>query len=699
VTRGSWLIPILVIALQSPQVALAALLASHDGEETELPTIPAATTRLLGRLAVSTVAVALVFLSAPVVQAEPTLSLRDLGADSTISFYGDSSTTSLVFPVPVGLTPTTLNGVVDFPFNMRSGTLTVTQGDRRIGRIELPLTDLAPLVIPLDGVEIVDESVSVTLTLTALPDDGYCLDPLHPIEFINGSITYNGAEIPPNTVADFLPPILRTLTIGVPAAPSEAESEAAVQLAAAMTARYRAQGPQVAVVPLADGTTFAGPAQPMERRIIVKEGPDEGLSLIGAPGVPDLLISGPAEKLSNESRLLTDPSLNLATSAKVIPGDLRSPNAALPGDSTTLTALGQPNLTGAGVAPQVSIALDQTRFGHATQGFRVHLLGMYTPVPADVGSTLTASIGEEIIQSWPTEPGGAIDHWVEIPDRLIQRYTNLIVGLETSGNIGRCGEFRPIKLTIDGSSVVESTPANPPIPTGFGSLPQSLMPEVQIGIKNNDLADTVRSAQISVGLQRLSVVPLSIELGSLEEAIKSDGPAILISPDGWADQSISLPVSAEDGRLNLEAFNSEGKEPAQTTLTLDPAVGFGSLQTVLEGNRSLLVATSNGAPGELDRLLGWLTTDPSRWSELRGNVVVAIAGREPEMVPDRAPLTVYGPPTSPTETSDSTDGISPWWAAAGVGAAIVIGVAAFWLGTRRTRIRSGRSVDGGDGQP
>ena len=631
------------------------------------------------------------------VDAEPTLSLSDLGADTTISFYGDSSTTSLSFPVPAGLTPTTLNGVIDYPFNIRSGTLTVTQGDRRIGRIELPPTDLAPVVVPLDGVEVIDHSATVTLTLTALPEDGYCLDPLHPIDLFDSSITYNGSELPPTTVADFLPPVLRTLTIGVPVTPSQAESEAAVQLAAAMTARYRSQRPQVAVVPLADGTTFPGPPQPFERRIVVKEGQAEGLSLIPAPGTADLLISGPADKLTNETRLLTDSSLPMAASVKVIPGDLPSPYAALPGDSTTLTALGQPNLTGAGVAPQVSIALDQTRFGHATQGFRLHLSGNHTPVPNGVGSTLTASIGDEIIASWPTGPNGEIDRWVDIPDRLIQRYTSLVVGLETSGNIGQCDEFRPIKLTIDGSSVVESTPANPPIPTGFRSLPQSLMPKVQIGLKTNDLADTVRAAQLSVALQRLSVTPLSIALGSLEKAIKSDQPAILISPDGWSDQSIALPVSSDENRLTLEAFNSQGQKPKQTTLTLEPGIGFGSLQTVFEGNRSLLVATSNGAPAELDRLLNWLNADPARWSGLNGSVVVAIAGREPEMVPDRTPLSV-SPPTSPAAHKASDGGVSPWWAVAGLGAAIVIGVAAFQVGSRRARARSGGSPHDDDEQ-
>ncbi|MCH9734649.1 MAG: hypothetical protein K0U78_08870, partial [Actinomycetia bacterium] len=122
------------------------------------------TTRLLGRLGALTVATAMLVWSAPLVQAQPeegpapgadlTLSLDELGADTSLGFYGETSSTSLSFPVPEGLIPISLNTTVDLPFNMRSGTLTVTQEDRLISKVGLPLTDLAPLVIPLEGVEI-----------------------------------------------------------------------------------------------------------------------------------------------------------------------------------------------------------------------------------------------------------------------------------------------------------------------------------------------------------------------------------------------------------------------------------------------------------------------------------------------------------------------------------------------------------------
>ena len=114
----------------------------------------------------------------------------------------------------------------------------------------MPLTDLAPLVIPLEGAQVVDKSVTLTLALTVLPDDGFCLDQLNPVEFANGSVRYAGTEVAPKTVAEFLPPILRKLTIAVPSPPSKAESDAAVQLATSLVSRYRSQAPQVVLVRL-----------------------------------------------------------------------------------------------------------------------------------------------------------------------------------------------------------------------------------------------------------------------------------------------------------------------------------------------------------------------------------------------------------------------------------------------------------------
>ena len=116
------------------------------------------------------------------------------------------------------------------------------------------------------------------------------------------------------------------------------------------------------------------------------------------------------------------------------------------------------------------------------QGVRVHLIGVLHAVPNTIGGQLVATIDGETIDRWPAEANGIVDRWIDVPDRLLHRFTSLAVQVNISGNTGRCGEFQPITLTIDGESVVQSSPAKPPVPQGFQSLPQALMPRVQVGI-------------------------------------------------------------------------------------------------------------------------------------------------------------------------------------------------------------------------
>jgi hypothetical protein len=177
---------------------------------------------------------------------------------------------------------------------------------------------------------------------------------------------------------------------------------------------------------------------------------------------------------------------------------------------------------------------------------------------------------------------------------------------------------------------------------------------------------------------------------SFEEARKSQDPAILISADGWTDKSITLPVSADDRRITVEG---QAPDTEQTTLSLDPGVQFGSLQTVFDGRRTLLVATSNGAPAQLDELLGWLNSDRSRWSQLRGSAIVAMAGRAPALVAGRTPVSVYGP-VAPTPDEAAASAVGryhydrAWWVAAGVVGLAAAGVAVIVLTSRASREKS-----------
>lgn len=605
-----------------------------------------------------------------------TLSLRDLGAEPDLLFYGQNGTTVLTVPVPAGMVPESLNVTVQPPVNVRGGSVTVTQDNRLLASVGLP-PEGGPLVIPLAGVEVQDNAVSLLVRSYLLPLEGTCLDPSNPLRLANSTITFGGVEVPAATVADFLPPVLRRVVIHVGVQPSRAEADAVVQLATAIMAHYAAQNPDIVVVPLADENHPIGEAvAPLERHIVVAEAPDAGVLLHRTEPIPTLLITGPPAELVNQTRLLTSGVGRFALSSKAVAGPLKSA-AQLARDETTLRDLGQPGVNAVALNPQVGINLDQTRLGRSSRNVRVHLIGSYTPLPTTIGGQIVASVAGETVARWPADGSGTIDRWVDVPDRLLQRNTTLAVQVNISGDTGRCGEFQPITLTIDGSTVVTSTTANPPMPKGFQSMPQSLMPRVEVGVDldRDPLPDLMRAVRIMTGLQRVSALPLETELRPIEEAIASPHPAVLIDADGWSYPEIKLLVRAPDTvPMTIDVVDDEG-EP--TTMTLEPAVPFGSLQTVVQDGRSLLVATSNGgAIDELDNLLEWLHADDRRWANLNGVGVVSVPGRAPVTVPGGLDAVVAA------DTTDSTTN----WALLIVGGVAV--TAAFlglaWTVRRRT---------------
>ncbi len=501
------------------------------------------------------------------VAASPTLSLVDLGASPSLSFYVNHEYpgATLSFPVPWGLTPVAFRAKLEMPLNIKMANLAVTQGDRTLTRMKLPLQTESDIVIPLQDMRVSGGWASVDLAMDAMPLDNQCWNDAVRVMLVDGAVTFRGNEAPPGNIADFLPTVLSKITIAVPAKPSQAESSAAVQVAAAV-AKRNGQRPDIVVVPLPPGqTALATPSAPMERQIVVKEGLEKGLSLRGGAGVPVLLISGKGDELTQQARLLTDDALRLAVSAKTVADSLPGPD--LLSDNTTVAELTNFALVSEATWPKVSIPLDQTRFGHSLRDIQIHLLGSYTPMPRDMGAELTASVGGTVVDRWAAGADGVFDRVVSIPDLLLKRFMSVEVALRSTGNLGQCSDHLPATLRIDSASAIQAMNANPPVPQGFQAFPQALMPEVQFGIGADTFADTVRAVQIAVGLQRLSAEPLMTDVTTLEKAIASGRSSVLVSPGGWSQPGLDLPFTADHGTLTVKGLDVKG-EP--TTLTVDP---------------------------------------------------------------------------------------------------------------------------------
>jgi hypothetical protein len=162
---------------------------------------------------------------------------------------------------------------------------------------------------------------------------------------------------------------------------------------------------------------------------------------------------------------------------------------------------------------------------------------------------------------------------------------------------------------------------------------------------------------------------------SVDDAVNAKEPAVLVAAGNWSDDRISLPVaSAGGGELRLAG----GSGGDTQTVTLDPAIQYGSLQTVYTVDRTVLVATSTDAPEQLDALLGWLNADSRRWSKLSGDALLSVPGRDPFTVDANTP--------APQENRTLQSGWpSVWWTASAVGAGVVVALALLTLRLRQRR--------------
>ncbi len=600
-----------------------------------------------------------------------TLSLTDLGNSGTVSFgrpNRDNATSSVTFPVPAGLVPVALRANIELPINLRYGNVSAQQGDRILSRIGLPSQDGAEVVIPLNGVQVTGNFVTLILRMVTLPVEPYCWDSEAPIRLANAAVIFDGAELPPRSVAEFLPPVMRRAVIALPAQPSLAESSAALRVATAVAAR-NGQKIDVRVVRLPEGKTAVElPPGPLEREIVVKEGPDKGLSLQAGTGMPTLLVSGSGDDLAAQAGLLDNDVIRFAGTRKAASGPMLEDQIL--STETTLAEMGSSGLSG---QSNVVLDLNQTRFGKPLRDIRVHLIGSYTALPEKLGGEIVVSIGGQVIDRWSASPDGVIDRWVSIPETMVRRLISVQVGVRTMGDEVDCYRATTT-VRLDRRTEIQANGANPPVPQGFQSFPQALMPLIQVGIGNDRFTDTVRAVQIMVGLQRVSAGPVNTTVTGVAEALASRGSAILISADGWTETSVIPPFVVNGSEVTVTGVDPKGQS---LTLNLAPDTKYGSLQTVFDGARALLIATSNGAPEQLDQLLTWLGGERGRWSDLDGQAIISMANAEPVTIPN-PPVAMSATPVGSQQSQSRTS----WWLLGGVAA--VVGVLALGLIRRRS---------------
>ncbi|CCQ14124.1 Hypothetical membrane protein [Rhodococcus sp. AW25M09] len=547
-----------------------------------------------------------------------------LGESTTIDLAGPR--TRLTVPAPAGTVPSSLTAMITTPAWVDRGWVDVESDGRPITRI--PLDDAAPTTpvsIPLDSAQTVDGVIGIDLIPSLIPDDRYCADlQSDALRLIDATVEYRGQPTVPATIAEFLPALLRTLTVFVPAEPDRETISAATTVATSVVHHYGSQTVQVQVRPDSE-LQGAAPDGPFERSVVLSTNSDAGAELIYPvePAPPRLYLTGSGSALTDQARLITSnlAAIAVATAATAGPS---APNAQVAPDSVTLDQLGIGTVTGSGSATATAaVSIDQTQLGRSASNLSVHVIGSYTPGSGSVRASMNGSP----LAVWQADDTGRLDRWIDIPDAALARNATLDISVDHPASTSTgCAATAESTVTVNGTTVVRSADSSIPAPLGLGSMPQALMPQFDIALADESYAGAVRAVTVATGLQRLSSRPLVPEVVSMDQALDGSAPAVVIAPTADLPDGVTLPLSSVD---ETTFRITDPAADGATELTVDTAAPYATLQVTSVQNKAVLVGSWNSTPDSFDAILTWLDADPARWFGLSGDIVFAAPGTEP----------------------------------------------------------------------
>ena len=156
----------------------------------------------------------------------PTTSLaaNDVGLPSSLTLSAPGASQSLLLPVPDGLTLGSLTGVASVPVSSDAGALEFSSNNVVLGIVNLPASapgvPSVPFSIPLSAATVVNGNATVTVTFRAAESQlTYFCGATQPVVVSLTSVGYTGTPRPSTSITTFLPPVLQTLDLYIPAEP------------------------------------------------------------------------------------------------------------------------------------------------------------------------------------------------------------------------------------------------------------------------------------------------------------------------------------------------------------------------------------------------------------------------------------------------------------------------------------------------
>ena len=609
-------------------------------------------------------------------------------------FLGANSSTDFTIPVPPGLTPSRLQGVIHAPMNIDAGFLEISDGDGRfLAAVELPPPASAQAVTPFD----VDVSAArlrtskADLSFNVRPRDNaaeFC-GPLQQLSLSDLATVFTGTESPATTIANFFPPVLERVTIYTPTNSDAAEQQSALMLVTTLARLYNSQPVAITVVAQPRGAT-PPPAAQLERAVVVESGGPVGLTVERA-GSPDayLRIFGSGDELSAQASLLVNQLQSLAqTPASRI--DQAGSDAPLSGDTLTFSQLNVSGKTEVLRTGSLTIGVDRAALGAGrVDSVQVHLLADYTPVPKDDAASVVIRSNGIVVYRTALDNTGVLDAKFDLERPTFGQGINLDFALTYTPHEA-CGPLiAPINFQVDPRSTLTMQRGGPPL-NGFGAFPSEFSPSFMVALDGSDPNQLSYAARVAAAIARLTSTQLTPQIVDLKTAAEADTGALIVANSKAIGQSTLNPPVGGDGTAVDVGLSTE--------LRADIDDGLGSIQAFADQprNRSVVLVTTTASWSLVDPLFDYIDGLDGGWSALTGDVLAAGEARVATNVAIRDNGNTFVPPSAPALSRSLNQ-----WIPIGVGVALVVAIAAIAaiLWSRRRRTTAQPQADGPLAEP
>lgn len=606
-------------------------------------------------------------------------------------FLGADSSTSFTVPVPPGLTPSRLQGMIHAPMNIAAGFLEVSDGDGRfLGSVELPPGATAQAVTPFDvdisAARLRSSKADLALNVRTRDNAGEFCGPLQQVTLSDMATVFTGTESPATTIANFFPPVLERVTIYTPDNADAAEQQSALTLVTTLARLYNPQPMAITVVAQPRGAV-PPPAPQLARAVVVETGGIAGLTVEKA-GAPDafLRISGTGDELSAQASLLVNQLQSLAQTPTTRV-DQAGSEAPLSGDTLTFSQLNLSGKTDVLRTGTLTIGVDRSALGNGrVDSVQVHLLADYTPVPKDDAASVVIRSNGIVVYRAALDSSGVLDATFDLERPAFGQGVNLDFALTYTPHEA-CGPLMaPISFQVDPRSTLTMERGGPPL-NGFGAFPSEFSPGFMVALDGSGPNQLSYAARVVAAIARLTSTQLTPQVVDLKTAADADSGALIVANSKAIEQTTLNPPVAGDGTTVDLSLPTE--------LRANIEDGLGSIQAFADQprNRSVVLVTTTASWSLVDPLFNYIDGLDGGWSALTGDVLAAGDARVPTNVAIRDSGNTFEPPSAPALPKSWNQ-----WVPIAIGVAVVLAIAAIAaiLWSRR-RPRTGNMP--GDGPP